>query len=199
MRALNVLVSHEFSGRVRSAFALRGHNAMSCDLLPSELPGHHYQGDVFDIAFECPWGEWDLLISHPPCTDLAVSGARHFAAKRVAGRIDAALLHVKQLMALPIKKKALENPISLISSAIRKPDQIVQPWMFGHGETKATCLWLQGLSALQSTHVVEGRLAVVHRMPPGPDRWKNRSRTYQGIADAMASQWGGEARQGSVV
>lgn len=184
-RALRVLVACEYSGRVRDAFLRRGHFAMSCDLLPTEVPGPHYQGDVFDVAFE----GWDLLIAHPPCTDLAVSGARHFAAKRADGRMDRALMFVRQLMALPIKRKCLENPVSVISSAIRKPDQIIQPWQFGHGEVKATCFWLEGLPPLVPTDVVDGRVARVHRMPPGPDRWKERSRTYLGVAEAMASQW----------
>lgn len=184
-RALRVLVACEYSGRVRDAFLRRGHFAMSCDLLPTEVPGPHYQGDVFDVAFE----GWDLLIAHPPCTDLAVSGARHFAAKRADGRMGRALMFVRQLMALPIKRKCLENPVSVISSAIRKPDQIIQPWQFGHGEVKATCFWLEGLPPLVPTNVVDGRVARVHRMPPGPDRWKERSRTYLGVAEAMASQW----------
>lgn len=138
------------------------------------------------------WGEcpWDLLIAHPPCTHLAVSGARHFEAKRADGRQQAALDFVRRLLDAPIPLIAIENPVSIISSQIRKPDQVIQPWQFGHGETKATCLWLKGLPPLVPTNVVPGRVARVHRMSPGPNRWKERSRTYQGIADAMAAQWG---------
>jgi site-specific DNA-cytosine methylase len=131
---------------------------------------------------------WDLMIAHPPCTHLAVSGARWFKDKREEQA--EALDFVRLLLAAPIPRIALENPVSIISSKIRKPDQIIQPWQFGHGETKATCLWLQGLPPLQPTDIVEGRTARVHRMPPGPDRWKERSRTYGGIAEAMAAQWG---------
>jgi hypothetical protein len=156
---------------------------MSCDLLPTEVPGPHYQGDVRDIIND----GWDLLIAHPPCTHLAVSGARWFKDKLVEQQ--EALDFVRMLLDAPIPRIALENPISIISSKIRKPDQIVQPWMFGHGETKATCLWLKGLPLLTPTDVVEGREAKVHRMSPGPDRWKDRSRTYLGVARAMAAQW----------
>lgn len=181
---MRVLVACEYSGAVRDAFIARGHDAMSCDLLPSEKPGPHHQGDVLEILNE----GWDLMIAHPPCTHLAVSGARWFKEKQAEQH--EALAFVRALMAAPIQKKALENPISIISSRIRKPDQIIQPWQFGHGETKATCLWLEGLEPLKATNVVEGREARVHRMPPGPDRWKERSRTFPGIAAAMAAQWG---------
>ena len=182
---MRVLVACEFSGAVRTAFAVAGHDAMSCDLLPSETPGSHYQGDVRDVLHM----GWDLMVAHPPCTHLAVSGARWFKDKQ---REQAeALDFVRTLMAAPVPRIAIENPISIISSRIRKPDQIVQPWQFGHGETKATCLWLKNLPPLVPTNVVEGREAKVHRMPPGPDRWKERSRTYSGIAQAMAAQWGG--------
>lgn len=183
---MNVLVACEYSGRVRDAFLKMGHFAMSCDLLPTEAPGLHYQGDVFDIIDQ----DWDLMICHPPCTHLAVSGARHFAAKRESGVQQQALEFVRRLLDAPIKRIALENPISIISSAVRKPDQIIQPWQFGHGETKATCLWLKNLPLLTPTNIVKGREQRVHRMAPSPDRWKERSRTYQGIADAMAAQWG---------
>ena len=132
---------------------------------------------------------WDMMIAHPPCTDLAVSGARHFAAKIADGRQQSALNFVRRLMDAPIPRIAIENPISVISSKIRKPDQIIQPWQFGHGETKATCLWLKNLPNLIPTDVVEGREQRIHRMPPGPDRWKERSRTFKGIAEAMADQW----------
>lgn len=181
-----VLVACEYSGRVRDAFTRKGHFAMSCDLLPSETPGHHYRGDVREIL----GNGWDLMICHPPCTHLAVSGARHFAEKQASGVQQEALAFVQMLLDAPIPHICLENPVSIISSRIRKPDQIIQPWQFGHGETKATCLWLKGLPPLVPTDIVEGREAKVHRMPPGPDRWKDRSRTYQGIANAMADQWG---------
>ncbi len=184
---MNVLVACEYSGRVRDAFTKLGHFAMSCDLLPTDAPGLHYQGDVFDII---DYG-WDLMIAHPPCTHLAVSGARHFAAKRESGVQQKALDFVQRLLDAPIPKVALENPTSIISSRIRKPDQIIQPWQFGHGETKTTCLWLKGLPKLVPTDIVDGRDDRIHKMPPSPDRWKLRSTTYQGIADAMASQWGG--------
>ena len=184
---LKVLVACEYSGRVRDAFTHMGHFAMSCDLLPTDTPGLHYQGDVFEII----GGGWDIMIAHPPCTHLAVSGAKHFAAKQTSGVQQEALEFVRQLLDAPIPKIALENPISIISSRIRKPDQIIQPWQFGHGETKATCLWLKGLPKLTPTNIVEGRDDRIHKMPPSPDRWKLRSTTYQGIADAMAAQWGG--------
>lgn len=183
---MRVLVACEFSGRVRDAFIAAGHDAVSCDLLPSETPGPHYQGDVRDMLA----APWDLMIAHPPCTHLAVSGARWFAEKRDE-QIEA-LDFVRMLMAAPVPRIAIENPVSIISSRIRKPDQIVQPWMFGDGEVKTTCLWLKGLPKLVLTNVVEGRRDRVHREPPGPDRWKNRSRTYPGIAAAMAAQWGRE-------
>ena len=182
---MKVLVACEYSGKVRDAFIKLGHNAMSCDLLPTDSAGPHYQGDVFDIIAD----GWDLMIAHPPCTHLAVSGARHFAAKRESGVQQEALKFVQMLMDAPINRIAIENPISIISSQIRKPDQIIQPWMFWHGETKATCLWLKNLPLLEPTNIVEGREARIHKMPPSADRWKKRSETYQGIADAMANQW----------
>lgn len=183
---MRILVACEFSGRVRDAFRNVGHDAMSCDLLPTDQPGPHYQGDVRDVLND----GWDMMVAHPPCTHLAVSGARHFARKRASGEQQEALDFVRLLLDAPIAKIALENPISIISSEIRKPDQIVQPWMFGHGETKATCLWLKNLPKLTPTEVVDGRAARVHRMPPSADRWKKRSETYPGIAKAMAEQWG---------
>ncbi len=158
---------------------------MSCDLLATEVDGPHYQGDVFDVLGD----GWDLMVAHPPCTDLAVSGARHFPAKIADGRQSAALDFVRRLLDAPIERIALENPISVISSKIRKPDQIIQPWMFGHGEVKATCLWLKNLPLLTPTNIVDGREARVHRMPPGPNRWKERSRTLPGVAAAIADQW----------
>lgn len=181
-----VLIACEFSGAVRDAFTARGHEAFSCDLLPSETPGNHIRGDVRTIMRYKY--KWDLMIAHPPCTYLAVSGARWFKEKQTEQA--EALEFVRFLMDMPIPKIAIENPISIISSRIRKPDQIIQPWMFGHGETKSTCLWLKGLPKLEATEIVSGREARVHRMPPCPDRWKERSRTFAGIAKAMAEQWG---------
>jgi hypothetical protein len=185
-KRMNVLVACEFSGTVRDAFIAAGHAAVSCDLLPSETPGPHIQDDVL-CALEETSG-WDLLIAHPPCTHLAVSGARWFKDKKV--QQAAALDFVRSLMDARVPRICIENPISIISSKIRKPDQIIQPWQFGHGETKATCLWLKGLPCLVPPNIVPGREARVHRMPPGPDRWRERSRTFQGIASAMAAQWG---------
>lgn len=181
---VRVLVACEFSGIMRDAFRARGHDAWSCDLLPSEIPGPHIQASVLAVRH----GNWDLMIAHPPCTHLAVSGARWFKHKR--REQEEALQFVKTLLSFPVPRIALENPISIISSRIRKPDQIIQPWMFGHGETKATCLWLKNLPKLVPTNIVDGRHARVHREPPGPDRWKARSRTLPGIAAAMAEQWG---------
>lgn len=181
---MRVLVACEFSGIVREAFGARGHDAWSCDLLPSEIPGNHFQGDVIQYLGL----GWDLMIAHPPCTHLAVSGARWFHLKRAEQA--SALSFVGSLLGAPIQKIALENPVSIISSYFRKPDQIIQPWMFGHGETKKTCLWLKGLPKLVPTDIVGGREGRVWKMPPSADRWKERSRTYRGVADAMASQWG---------
>lgn len=180
---MKVLVACEFSGTVRDAFVRAGHDAMSCDLLPSETKGKHYQGSVLDILND----GWDLMIAHPPCTHLAVSGARWFKEKQTEQR--EALEFVRVLMDAPIERIAIENPISIISTRIRKPDQIIQPWMFGHGETKATCLWLKNLPKLTPTDIVDGREQRIHKMPPSPDRWKERSKTFQGIANAMADQW----------
>jgi site-specific DNA-cytosine methylase len=184
---VKVLVACEFSGVVRDAFAARGHDAWSCDILPSETEGQHLLGDVRDYL----GAGWDLLIAHPPCTHLAVSGARWFKEK-----IDEqahGLGFVMQIACAPVDRIAIENPISILSSHWRKPDQIVQPWMFGHGETKATCLWLKGLTKLKPTNVVDGREPRVHFTSPSPDRWKERSRTLTGLAEAMADQWGGDA------
>lgn len=183
---MRVLIACEYSGRVRDAFIARGHEAMSCDLLPTDAPGPHYQGDVFDVI-DYPW---DLMIAHPPCTHLAVSGARHFAEKRMDGRQQAAVAFFMKLARAPIAKIAIENPVCIMSSLYRPADQIVQPWMFGHGETKATCLWLKGLKPLRPTDIVDGREPRIHFMPPSEDRWKLRSETYMGIAEAMADQWG---------
>tara|TARA_R110001592_G_scaffold303329_2_gene575461 strand:- start:959 stop:1546 length:588 start_codon:yes stop_codon:yes gene_type:complete len=185
LEAMKVLIACEYSGTVRDAFIRRGHQALSCDLLPTDSPGPHYRGPVEDVLND----GWDLMVAHPPCTHLAVSGARHFAAKRADGRQQAALAFVQLLMDAPIARWCIENPVSIISSQIRKPDQIIQPWQFGHGETKKTCLWLKNLPMLVPTDVVEGREQRIHRLPPTPDRWKIRSATYKGIAKAMATQW----------
>lgn len=190
---IRVLVACEYSATVRDAFRARGFGAWSCDLLPTEGdPRWHYKGDVFaTLGYLRHIGAYpDLLIAHPPCTDLAVSGARHFPAKVADGRQARALEFVQRLLDFPVPHIALENPISIISSRIRKPDQIIQPWQFGHGETKATCLWLRNLPKLTPTDIVGGRSDRIHKMPPGPNRWKERSRTYAGIATAMAHQWG---------
>ncbi|MBV6436774.1 MAG: hypothetical protein AELANPGJ_02043 [Anaerolineae bacterium] len=154
--------------------------------MPAESGGPHYQGDVRDLIEN--WRGWDLLIAHPPCTHLAVSGARWFKDK--AEEQAQALDFVRFLLAAPIPRICIENPVSVISSRIRKPDQSIQPWQFGHGEVKRTCLWLKNLPKLSPTNIVSGREARVHRMPPGPDRWKERSKTLPGIAQAMADQWG---------
>ena len=181
---MKVLVACEFSGIVRDAFAAKGHDAVSCDLLATEKPGRHIQDDVLNYLDS----GWDMMIAHPPCTHLAVSGARWFKYKGTNQEV--ALRFVQDLLMAKIPCICIENPVSVISTRIRKPDQIIQPWQFGHGETKATCLWLKNLPLLQSTVIVEGRENRVHKMPPGSNRWKNRSRTFQGIADAMAEQWG---------
>ena len=196
---MRVLIACEYSGAVRDAFTRGGHDAMSCDLLPAETPGQHYQGDVRDVL-DYPW---DLMIAHPPCTHLSVSGARHFAEKRMDGRQQSAVSFFMALARAPIPKIAIENPVCIMSRMWRKPDQIIQPWQFGHGETKATCLWLHGVEPLKPTNDVKAEMMLLpknqrerlHYLPPGPDRWKERSRTFQGIADAMAMQWGGDIRQ----
>lgn len=184
---MRVLVACEFSGRVRDAFIARGHRALSVDFLPSERPGPHYVGDVYD-QLDKPW---DLLVAFPPCTYLATSGN---AWNGRPGRMEAreqALEFVRLLMKSNAPRIAIENPVGVISTAIRKPDQIIQPWQFGEPETKATCLWLKGLKPLEPTQIVEGRGQRVARMPERKSRAKDRSRTYQGIAEAMAEQWGG--------
>lgn len=183
-----VLIACEFSGVVRSAFRALGHEAYSCDLLPSEDNSpHHFQWDVFDaIAFRAPW---DIMIAFPPCTHLAVSGARWFKDK-LAEQQEAIHFFLNLIQRDDIPRIALENPIGIMSTHYRKPDQIIQPWQFGHGEVKATCLWLKGLPKLIPTNIVEGRIARVHREPPSPQRWKNRSRTLSGVGTAMADQWG---------
>jgi hypothetical protein len=185
-RNVRVLVGCEFSGTVRRAFRALGHEAWSCDILPSEDDSpYHVQGDVL-AAID---GGWDLGIFHPPCTRLTVAGARWFKGKEQE-QADA-IAFVERLWACDIPRVCIENPIGVLStsSQLGEPTQIVQPWQFGHGETKATCLWLRHLSPLDPTQIVEGREARIHRMAPGPNRWRERSRTYQGIADAMAQQW----------
>jgi hypothetical protein len=199
---VRVLVACEYSGRVRQAFRDRGHDAWSCDLHEPAEDGseYHLVGDALDwiatgypptkrdYPFRLP--SWDLLIAHPPCTHLSVSGAKHFEAKRADGRQQEAIDFFMALANAPIPRIAIENPVCIMSSVWREPDQVIQPWQFGHGETKATCLWLKGLPMLTPTKIVPGREPRVHRMSPGPDRWKERSRTYEGIAAAMADQWG---------
>jgi len=196
---MKVLVACEYSGVVRDAFIRAGHEAMSCDLLPTDSPGPHYQGDVFDVTGE----GWDLMIAHPPCTYLCSSGL-HWNG-RVSGRAEkteAALEFVRKLMAVPIRRWAIENPHGRIGTAIRKADQTIQPWQFGHDASKATALWLNELPLLRPTEVVAPRMvdgrprwanqtnSGQNRLGPSPDRWKLRAETYVGIADAMAEQWG---------
>ena len=195
---MKVLVACEYSGVVRDAFLARGHDAISCDLLPTESDGPHYQGDVFDIIND----GWDLMIAHPPCTYLSVSGM-HWTTRglRDPQLTKDALDFVRRLMAAPIKQIAIENPVSVISSRIRKPNQIIAPYQFGHDASKKTCLWLQDLPPLRPTQMVEPRIvngrkrwgnqtdSGQNKLPPSKDRWKIRSATYQGIAEAMASQW----------
>ena len=182
---MRVIVACEYSGRVRDAFRSRGHDAWSCDLLECEAgPAWHFQQPVEEVLAL----GWDLMVAHPPCTHLAVSGSRHFHRKQQEQA--EALDFVRLLMDSPIPRWCIENPVSVISSAIRPADQIIQPWQFGHGETKATCLWLHNLPRLKPTEMVEGREPRVHMMPPGPNRWKERSRTFEGIAEAMGDQWG---------
>lgn len=183
---MRVIVGCEFSQIVTKAFRERGHEAYSCDLLPTEdNPDWHFQEDILELLKR---EKFDLGIFHPPCTHLAVSGARWFKGREKEQ--SEALDFVMALLNAPIGKIALENPIGVISTRIRKPDQIIQPWQFGHGETKATCLWYKNLPLLKPTCIVSGREARVYKEPPGKDRWKNRSRTFPGIAEAMSSQWG---------
>jgi len=193
---MKVLVACEYSGKVRDAFTKSGHFAMSCDLLPSDVPGLHYQGDVLNIIND----GWDLMIAHPPCTYLSVSGM-HWTTRGIRDPklTEDALQFVQMLMDAPIKHIAIENPVSVISSRIRKPDQIIQPWWFGHDASKKTCLWLKNLPLLMPTNKLDGdnktrranqTASGQNKLPPSKDRWKIRSETYQGIADAMAEQWG---------
>ena len=197
---MRVLVACEYSGTVRDAFAAQGHDAWSCDLLETERPGQHYQGDVRDMLAQ----EWDLMIAHPPCTYLSVSGM-HWTTrgKRDPQLTEDALDFVRLLMDAPIPRIAIENPVSVISSRIRHPDQIVNPYQFGEDASKKTCLWLKGLPPLRPTAFVEPRMiggkprwgnqcdSGQNKLAPSADRWKDRSRTYAGIAAAFASQWGG--------
>ena len=185
---MKILVACEESGVVRDAFIALGHDAWSCDILP-RVHSRHITGDVRLVLDR----GWDMMIAFPPCTDICVSGARHFAAKRTNGRQQRGIDFFMAMVNAPIERIAVENPIGIMSTIYRKPDQIIQPWQFGHGETKATCLWLKNLSPLTPTQVVAGRVARVHRMPPSPSRSRLRSQTYPGIAKAMATQWGGVA------
>lgn len=192
---MKVAVICEYSGTVRDAFIANGHDAISFDLLPTDKPGPHYQGDITALPMDY-WKQFDLAICHPPCTHLAVSGAAWFKDK--VNEQAEALEFVRYLMALPIEKIAIENPVSVISSKIRKPDQIVQPFMFGHMEQKKTCLWLKNLPKLTETNNVYQQMMELpknqrerlHYLPPSPGRWKLRSKTFDGLAKAMANQWG---------
>ena len=187
---MNVLVACEYSGTVRDAFRARGHNAISCDLLPTDVPGPHYQGDVRDLLTD----DWDLMIAHPPCTYLTRAGVRWLHSRPERWRqLDDAAAFFRLLLDAPIPRIAVENPLmhryGIERIGGRKPDQIIQPWMFGHGETKATCLWLKHLPPLMATVVATGREQRLYRLPPSADRWKLRSTTFTGIAEAMAHQW----------
>ena len=184
---MKVLVACEYSGIVRDAFAAKGHDAWSCDILPTESPGNHFQGDVLEHLDK----GWDLMIAHPPCTHLAVSGARWFTeGKKPWSLQEEALDFVRKLLDAPIHKIALENPISVISTKIKKPTQIIKPYQFGHGERKSICLWLNNLPKLKATDNVDGREQRIWKMPPSKNRSKLRSLFYTGIAEAMADQWG---------
>lgn len=189
---MKVLIACEFSGIVRDAFIKRGHEAISCDLRPSETIGPHDQRDILKVLRQFE-GQIDLMIAHPPCTDLAVSGARWFKEKIADGRQAKAVKFFMALANANVPKIAIENPVCIMSRLWRKPDQTIQPWQFGHGEVKRTCLWLKGLPKLQPTKIVEGREARIWKMPPSKNRERERSRTFQGIADAMADQWGAPA------
>lgn len=188
---MRVLVACESSGTVRNAFRKLGHQAWSCDLLPADDGSrYHIQGDAI-TAIRSRY--WDLVIAHPPCTHLTVSGARWFAAKRKTGQQQAGIRFFMRMITAcenNAERWAVENPIGIMSRLYRKPDQIIQPWMFGHGETKATCFWLGNLPVLEPTKIVAGRESRIHRLPPSADRWKLRSVTYKGVAKAMSEQWG---------
>ncbi len=182
---MRVLVACEFSGRVRDAFTERGHDAVSCDFLPSETEGKHYQGDMFDLNFS----RFDLIIAHPPCTAICVSGNRYYSGTQE--RLDGASF-ISKIWSIPVDRLVIENPVGVINTLIPEMPvpEYIQPWQFGHGETKKTGLWLRGVSSLSPTDIVEGRKDRVHKMSPSAERSKLRSITYQGIADAMAHQWG---------
>ena len=190
---MNILIACEYSGTVRDAFIRKGHNAISCDLLPSDSGGQHITGDVLDLLD----GGWDMMIAFPPCTHLAVSGARWFPEKRADGRQQEGIDFFMDMINAPIERIAVENPVGIMSTHYRKPEQIVQPWMFGHMEIKSTCLWLKNLPELEPTDDVHEAMMELpknkrerfHYLPPSKDRWKIRSKTFQGIADAMADQW----------
>lgn len=194
---MRVLVACEFSGVVRRAFQVRGHEAWSCDLLPPEdgLNKWHLEGDVRDWLSRDD--RWDLMIAHPPCTYLTRAGARWMKGR--LPQMEQAIAFVKELLFAPIPRICVENPPGVLSRAVRKPDQSIQPWQFGHGETKETHFWLVGLPPLRPTNIVEGRVPRVHYAAPGPNRWKERSRTLSGIAEAMADQWGGLDEQRAAV
>jgi len=193
---MKVLVACEYSGAVRDAFRAFGHDAISCDLLPSVAPGPHHQGDVLPLLEQ----EWDIVLAFPPCTDLASSGAKHFATKRADGRQQRSIEFFMRFAEAPQNRLAIENPVGIMSSEWRKPDQIIQPWQFGHKATKTTCLWLKNLPQLIPTaivgkgarHITSGgkSLPAWYNLPPSPERWKIRSATFPGIAAAMAAQWG---------
>jgi len=183
---MKILIACEFSGIVRDAFIKKGHDAISCDLIKTESKGPHYTGDIRDIIDD----QWDMMIAFPPCTDIAVSGARWFWYKKQDGRQQAAVDFFMMLANVDINKICIENPVGIMSTEWRKPDHIIQPWQFGHGEVKKTCLWLKNLPLLRATNIVNGREPRIWKMPPSKDRSKLRSITYQGIADAMAEQWG---------
>ncbi len=185
---MRVLIACEFSGIVREAFKLKGHDAWSCDLLETEIPGNHYKEDIRELLKKDD--KWDMIIAHPPCTHLAVSGARWFKDKIEEQK--AAIEFFLYFTRIAVPKVAIENPISIMSRLYRKPDQIIEPWWFGHLERKATCLWLKNLPRLRPTKILEHGMLQdrIHRASPGKDRWKERSRTYKGIAEAMAKQWG---------
>jgi site-specific DNA-cytosine methylase len=187
---MRVLVACEESQVVTKAFRYLGHEAYSCDIKTCS-GGHPEWHIIGDVRGFISGNRWDLMIAHPPCDHLAVSGARWFPEKRADGRQQAAIAFFMEMVNAPIPRIAIENPVGIMSTLYRKPDQVVQPWQYGHGETKATCLWLKGLPKLVPTNIVEGREHRIHNMAPGPNRSRDRSRTYEGIAQAMADQWGG--------
>ncbi len=191
---MRVLVACEYSGTVRDAFLALGHEAMSCDLLETDSPGPHYRGDVREVL----GNGWDLAVCHPPCTRLCNSGVSWLAKRNLWADLDAAAAFFRLFMECDIPRVAIENPIPhkyALKLIGRTYDQVIQPWQFGQGESKATCLWLKNLPPLLPSCYVTTRTQRLHRVPPGPDRWKIRSKTYQGIADAMANQWGGDIRE----